>query len=527
MKQRYMVNFLVLQFFLLFLHSATVQTTYLYRSAAPKPGGVAPSFHYIDALSVTDFRNPGESTLTKTYVINAPGTYTFVQDIGSQSTSSVTGIGSQTALFINASNVIVDLGGRTLWQNGSAANISGIEVNRNLHNITIKNGHIAEFKGYGILVNYGCDDIRIQNITVSNCITAGIGLLGTTTAEQEIRNVVIDNCVVSNITGKATVDAVGLLIHAAANVYVSDSVFGRCKSAADDAYGVRVQGGCKNINFQNCDASGNQGDSAAGFAFLGTDIAEGCSLINCTANNNHGNESSALGYSYGFAFTSAISDNNAGAISARGFYLESCTAMSNKGAASSHGFYFGNAEYFHIMECKALGNTVLSGSTATHATDGAHGFSCYKGAGHIFENCLAVGNISNQDTNGIITAGFFAQETNNVIFKECQANNNQVTGHTVSEGAGFYLDGATNSCINTLIRNCKASNHRGLATGYGFYDGSLTSTTFIADCTAFGNTVNYLINPAVGAVHTDAPQKVGTLANVQQLPLLNLDITSN
>ncbi|MFS8507380.1 MAG: hypothetical protein LVQ75_04820 [Candidatus Babeliales bacterium] len=51
-------------------------------------------------------------------------------------------------------------------------------------------------------VNYGCDDIRIQNITVSNCVTAGIGLLGTTTAEQEIRNVVIDNCVVSNITGK-------------------------------------------------------------------------------------------------------------------------------------------------------------------------------------------------------------------------------------------------------------------------------------------------------------------------------------
>lgn len=527
MRQRYFLKWNIVNCFLLCTVFITNKVNGVSRVAAPKPGGFSPSFHYIDALSVTDFRNPGESALTKTYTITAPGTYTFVQDIGSQAASSVNSIGNQTALFINSSNVIVDLGGRTLWHNGSTANISGIEINTHLHNITIKNGHIADFKGYGILVNYGCDDIRIQNITVSNCVIAGIGLLGTTTAEQDIRNIVIDNCIVSNTVGKATFDAVGLLINSVSNAYISDSVFGRCKSLTDDAYGVKVQGACKNINFQNCDASGNQGDSAAGFAFLGTDVSEGCSLINCTANNNAGNKSTALGYGYGFAFTSAISDNNAGLLSARGFYLENCTAMTNRGAACGHGFYFGNAEYFHIIGCKSLGNKALSGSTAIDPTDGAHGFSCYKGSGHIFEDCLAVGNISNQDTNGIISAGFFAQETHNIVFTRCQANNNQLTGHTVSEGAGFYLDGATNSCVNTVIRDCRASNHRGLNTGYGFYDGNTTSTTFIADCTAFGNTVNYWIRPAVGAVHTDASQKVGTLANVQALPLLNLDITTN
>ena len=299
MEQRYCLRRNIVYCFMLCTVFITNKVNGVSRVAAPKPGGFSPSFHYIDALSVTDFRNPGESSLTKTYAITAPGTYTFVQDIGSQAASTVTGIGNQTALFINSSNVIVDLGGRTLWQNGSTANINGIEINTNLHNITIKNGHIADFKGYGILVNYGCDDIRIQNITVSNCVIAGIGLIGTTTAEQDIRNIVIDNCIISNTVGKATFDAVGLLINSVSNAYISDSVFGYCKSLTDDAYGFSTNNS-SHVTVNNCIASGNQRETlAAGFyAFNCTSLE----FKNCIAQENNATDTAAS-ESYGFLWT--------------------------------------------------------------------------------------------------------------------------------------------------------------------------------------------------------------------------------
>lgn len=495
------------------------------RTPNPTGGGKIPSFHYMTGVSASDFRNTGETTLAKTYTISSPGVYTLVQDVASECRSDATAIGAQTAIYINSSNVILDLGGRTLSHSGTdqVVNIDGIELNVDLYNVTIKNGHIGGFQGHGIIVNYGCNDIRLQNLTVSNCVGPAIYFLGTTTDTQDISDVIIDNVIVSNTFGKSTVDAVGLKIAFGWNFFVTNSIFSRNVSAADDSYGVQVTGEGRNIVFNNCDASGNEGDSAVGFGFIGADVSSACSLIGCTANNNVGEESASAGYGYGYAFTSVISDNDAGAKSAIGFYLENCTAAGNNGAASGHGFYFGNAEYFYVKNCKAFNNNALASSTATDPTDGGQGFSCYKGIGHVFEDCIANGNVTNQDTANIISAGFFCEDTEDMAFLNCEANSNCLAGHTSSTGAGFYLSDSSNVCNNTIIRNCRSYNHRA-TTAYGFFDADTTSSSFVADCVAFGNTTNYSISFATGSINTDAPQKVGTLANVQDIPLLNLDI---
>jgi hypothetical protein len=488
-------------------------------------GGIDP---YVTSVGATQFRNAGESSLLATYTITSPGYYKLSADVGHQSNDTT---GTYPAVYINSSNVTLDLGGRTLYQSSATGDIDGIKVNNTLHNITIKNGHISNFNRHGIIVNHSCDDLHLENLTLSNCNGPSIYFLGTTTDTQEISNVRIENIHISNTTGGATdfADATGLRIDFGWNFLVTNSIFSRSVSVDNDAFGVRVSGDCRNLVFKNCDASSNEGDSAAGFAFLGTDVSEGCSLINCTANNNYGKEGDEEGFAYGYIFNSILptTTNAAGAKSAEGFTLENCVAQGNKGAASGHGFFLANADYFYLKNCRALYNHALSGSALLGSVNGGQGFCCYQGIGHVFEGCVANGNVTEEDTGDIVSAGFTADNSDNLIFTNCEANSNNISGHANSIGAGFHLSNDINDCVNCIIKNCKASNHRG-TNGYGFFDADTTSTTLVTDCIAFGNTTNYSITYSSGAINTPGQFGPGDLAAITALqPLENLDLTSS
>ena len=92
------------------------------------PQQTTASFHYMTNVSSANFRSGGQASLLTTYTITAPGTYTFVQDIGFEGRSAATNHGGNTAIFVNANNVIIDLGGKTLYQNNTTSNTNGIEI---------------------------------------------------------------------------------------------------------------------------------------------------------------------------------------------------------------------------------------------------------------------------------------------------------------------------------------------------------------------------------------------------------------
>ena len=172
----------------------------------PNPKHNMVSFHYMTPVSKTEFRSPGGLSLLKTFSQTTPGTYTFVNDIGYQGASNSTVIGGNTAVFVQSDNIVIDLGGKTIYQANTTANMNGIEIHTNQKNITIKNGSIVGFKGAGIYVRSGCDNIRIQDVVISNCGKQGIFFAGSNVNDSDISNCIIQNSIISRTTGIPTIN---------------------------------------------------------------------------------------------------------------------------------------------------------------------------------------------------------------------------------------------------------------------------------------------------------------------------------
>ena len=297
------------QFFLLLSLPCISHASSDIRHSHPSPTHDIASFHYMLPISKTDFRNVGDTSLLKTFTQTTPGSSTFVDTVGFQGTSTSSAIGGNCALFIQSDNVIIDLGGKTLYQNNSNNNaMYGIEISAGQKNVTIKNGSIVGFTGAGIYVHAGCDNIRIQNVAISKCGRQDMYLQGTTVDGTEVTNCIIDNVIISRTTGISTVaNAVGLQLDYCQNIFVQNSVFCHSdgRAANKDGIGVLIQNGI-DVIFDHCDASTNKGMNAYGFQITGTDTGtSACAFTNCTAQNNSGSNS-VSGTGYGF-YSSIVS----------------------------------------------------------------------------------------------------------------------------------------------------------------------------------------------------------------------------
>lgn len=242
-----------------------IGNTFISSRPHPSPKHDIVSFHYMNPISKTDFRNVGDISLLKTFTASIPGTNTFVDDIGYHGTSTSTTTGGNAAFFIQSDNVVIDLGGKTLYQNSATANTNGIEINAGQKNITIKNGSIVGFKGAGIYVRSGCDNIRIQDVVIRNCAKQGIYFAGVTgNTGSDISNSIIQNSIVSRTTGVINLsNAIALQLDYCQNIFISNSLFGHsdARTTLKDGIGVLAQN-CINIVFDHCDASTNKGQDA-------------------------------------------------------------------------------------------------------------------------------------------------------------------------------------------------------------------------------------------------------------------------
>ena len=509
---------MVVRFLLLILLTGFTLTKATTGHSHPSPKHDMISFHYMTPVSKTEFRTPGSVSLLQTFTPTTPGSYTFVNDIGYQGTSTSTVIGGNTAAFIQSDNIVIDLGGKTLYQNNATANMNGIEINTNQKNITIKNGSIVGFTGAGIYAHSGCNNIRIQDVVITGCGKQGIYFAGTNVSGTDVNNCVIQNSIVSKTTGITTTNnGVALELDYCQNIFVYNSLFGHsdARTASMDSVGVLIQNGI-NIVFDHCDASANKGQNAYGFKITGTDGGcSACSFYECTAQNNSGSSTTG-GSGYGFYTNIANS-----------FMWENCIAANNSGTKDGFGFYLSAALYSSFVGCES--NYNVAGTLATAATDGGRGFYTTGGIGNTFTRCVATGNQGNTTNATTMGIGFDLQTENYAVINDCEARANG-SDTSVAWGVGVNLA----NCSQTIIKNSRLFNNRSttLAQAYGIQDSATSSTSLITDCFFFGNGQgtnysNYSITyPGQGELNLTAAAPVGGMGGISYVkPFQNITVT--
>lgn len=490
------------------------------RRPHPSPKHDIASFHYMFPISKTDFRNIGDVSLLKTFTQTTPASCTFVDNVGYQGNSSSTIIGENCSFFVQSDNVIIDLGGKTLYQNSANTSTNGIEINTGQKNITIKNGSIVGFKGAGILVHSGCDNIRIQDVTISSCGRQGVYLKGTNIDGTEVTNCIIENTIISRTTGIATLaNATALQLDYCQNIFVQNSVFCHSdgRAATKDGIGVLVQNGI-DIVFDNCDASTNKGQNAYGFQITGTDTGtSACGFTNCTAQNNVGSNS-ATGTGYGF-YSNIVSS----------CLWQNCIAAGNSGIKNGYGFYDSASSYATHIGCES--NYNKAGALATLAIDGGRGFYATGGLGNSYIECIAVGNQGNAANSANMSAGFDLQTENYGVINGCEARANG-TDASSAWGVGINLAGSS----QVIIKKSRIFNNRSntATQGCGIKDAATSSTTLIIDCFLFGNgqgttSNNFSVTyPGQGEINLTAPVSAGGMGGISLIkPFQNVTVTAS
>jgi hypothetical protein len=473
------------------------------RYAHPDPQQSVASFQYLTAISEKDFHTIGATTYIETFTISSPGTYVLVEDVGYQGRNGGAGKdvqGVASAIFINSSNVVLDLGNKTLYNNSGATLTSlqkGIDIAHNLHNISIKNGNIAGFQDTGIYTRSGCSNIRLQDLCLSKCIKVGIHLAGgintAATDTLTINDCIIDNVMVSETVGiTATTDAIGLYIENGRNILVNNSAFGSGNAGAlaadEDSYGALISSS-SHVRFYNCDASSNYGENAYGFYITGTATgavlsvgSAGCSFINCTANNNQA--SANAGQAAGF-----ICDGVNSCI------WQNCLSNGNYGPTSGYGFKFNQARYSKALACQAWNNK--AGTQGTTNAHGARGFYSgigtgvgagflLPGVGNLWEDCIANGQQADSTDTDVMCIGFELSAEKYSVFRGCEASNNGENDDT-PWGMGINL---TSNCIDCVIDNCKIMHNKSETAdhGIGIRDtNNAACTTLITNCFFYNN----------------------------------------
>jgi Right handed beta helix region len=233
-----------------------------------------------------------EST-TFPIVIDKPGSYVLTSNIVVPSTD-VNGI------WIKTGNVTIDFNGHTVTGPGRESGTSGSGVHHSVHgNITIKNGTVEKFRGYGLNLDL-CQNCQVTDMKVAENGTGGIRTFFST---------------ITNVT------ALGNYNH---GIEAYSSTVSNCV-----AYGNGDGISATSSTVTNCTTNAN---SMYGiFAWSST-------IINCTASYNGGDGIHAVE-------KSRVEGNNLGNNEGYGLYLRTLHNYAIKNTASSNkggNFYSGD-----------------------------------------------------------------------------------------------------------------------------------------------------------------------------------------
>ena len=425
--------------------------------------GVGTGNPYLTTVNSTQFTVDG--SLVQTYTISSSGLYTFVGDIAYQATEGASGQGGATALFIDADNVVIDLNGRTIYNNNGADNnaLTGIEIASNRNNITIKNGTINEFGTQGILVNDGCSAIFLKNISISNCNIIGIYFKGT--SGNPIKGALLDTLSITNINYNAVGNACGIFLNYTQDTLINNTIITNVINSNGDAYGI-LANGSKYLKYINTTISSTRGKKSSNFHFV---TAIGSIIENCNSLYSSGSNGDSFGYHLIFC---------------KSVLLKNCISSKHTASSSNcYGFYNQSSANINLKNCFSYSCSNSSAGATTTA-----GFYTTTTARSSFTDCKSVGHQTANNASAIAAGFILAADCTQNTFQNCtaQANGNQ---SSAGNAYGFYFGNNSTNTYNS-INNCLSLANICNASGAakGFYDISTNSTNMFVNNFAFGNT---------------------------------------
>ena len=513
---------------------------YITRALAPTVAGgviVTPAFQY--AIKSSDFATPTASwtagatppTGATMYSINTSGRYYVATDIAARINNSYT---NTVMLYINCSNVILDLNSKSLYPAGNTTNqntgaMTAIMVAPNVSNVVITNGQIngyqpnnstpTSYLSHGIVVSSGCSNITINALTITNIggdtaepnttfnvdsmvFADSILLLGASGSGNAISNVDLQNINIANTVNAygdtdADVNAAALALTYCNNIRINDCNFNGSSAVGEDtppgaddmaSYGVYMSNS-STINFKNCAANQN-GINSINSAYGFLDInSTAVSFSDCAANSTNGYNT--IGFSLGssgggpYNLVDCTSSNSTATQGTYGFHvsalatLRNCVAESNAaGALGAVGICLDSAisnNGSSLINCQANRNS----STDLYA----YGIYVYNCNGATLDGCMTTGNV------GVATqvAGIYIEYGDSCQIKNCCSNENSST----TPGLNVFGMRLTQN-DGCLIDNCSTShnfNTAGAPYVIGLYL-ELTNGTQVTNCQSRNNTVS-------------------------------------
>ena len=329
------------------------------------PGAPAPTMKTLQQIE------PRMPISSLPFTINQPGSYYLA--------TNLTGVSGQSGITIAAHNVTIDLGGMDLA--GVPGSASGVTVNGTRTNLTLRNGTIRSWSGFGVgatTVQGGhFDALRvlhnaaggfvagaastIQNVTaaynggvaisaregsiVKSCTAFGNAGAGISTLSGSI----VENCAVranrnggidagrdSTVLGCTVSTNTGHGILASTNALVKNCVVTR-----SSLNGIQVD---DNSTIAHCVSSQNGGN--------GVDAAVACTITENTANHNLQNGFVANARCRVFGNTAA--NNGAFMVSGAGFYiLGDDNQLEENNSVHNHFGYLIDGDFNLIVKNKA------------------------------------------------------------------------------------------------------------------------------------------------------------------------------
>lgn len=463
-----------------------------------------------NTIYVTTLTNESNNT----YTISTPGNYAL--------SGNITPLSTNDTIIINSNDVVLDLSGHTINGTGSTSAYAIRVAGKN--NVTIRNGHIDATTDNAIEIDNTSNNVRIENITITNTTGKSIVVQGgegiyiknikianpsttgiefdTTTATK---GVVLDNIIITGGTGGINLNG-GTT--AMTDVYIRNTYI--TNIAGETCYGLKCTE-VDNAIVENCQVSNCTDDDSA---VTGITFAT-CSNIKCI-NVVSGGHSGTLAYGFSLAtvtggyFEDCLSQRNTASStsvnqSSSGFHLTSANACIFKNCISSD--HVGGAEAFgwrmdlssgNLFEgCRALRNSLSAGI----ATARVMGFYSKDGFGNTWNSCISnnhnAGNTAaTNDGEGAV--GFYVSTESQATFFKCTANGNGSSKTHASSAIGFYLDdtdgGTPADCTYCVVRDCEANTNSTTSTSgttaYGFRDNSTDTTNIFIGNIAIGNTDN-------------------------------------
>jgi hypothetical protein len=411
------------------------------------------------------FLTLASSSINAVISIDKPGEYTLE---GSYQ-------GPDNVVVIAASNVKVDLAGRTL-----SSATTGITINSGLSNITIKNGFIDNCT-VGIAIKDGCAFIRIKDIEITNCSNCAVQVAGT--SSNEINSIIFKRLKMHLSCTQGTTNNI-IQIDYTNDIILSDCLMTKNGDSSTDLHGISLSH-CSNGLFENIKISANVGktfygvyidnssdcffnhcnvrsniatNNLTGFCFTGGAATSGNLCEKCYALNNN----STNGPINGFELLALVTQN----------ILQECTAagnMTNGGLSTSncYGFNLDQATFCSVVKCRALYNSApISGNFDHYCA----GFNIGTSAGGStgtksceFTDNVAIGNNGHNDNSSY---GIRAQSNtpsgnaNNIYFSNIGArngptnpsSNNQITSNTGGVPIGSVQTDNTNGLNGQTIQ---------------------------------------------------------------------------